>query len=72
MKKILKDNWKFLLLVLLGGLIGGYCIGLYSYDSLSSELLKQLQDQNVSKEIVAFSSAIQYGILFGLILALVH
>ena len=69
MKKFIKDNWKFLLLVLLSGLIGGYSIGLYSYDSLSGELLKELQDQNVTKEIVALSSMIQYGILFGLILA---
>ena len=43
MKRFIKENWKFLLLVLLGGLIGGYCIGLYSYDSLSEELLKQIQ-----------------------------
>ena len=69
MKKVLKDNWKFLLLVLIGGLVGGYCIGLYSYDSLSNELLKQLQEQNVTKEMVAISSMIQYGIPFGVILA---
>ena len=69
MKKFLKDNWQFLLLVLLGGLIGGYCIGFYSYDSLSKELLKELQDQNVTKEMVALSSMVQYGIVFGVILA---
>ena len=69
MKKFIKENWQFLLLVLLGGLIGGYCIGLYSYDSLSKELLKELQNQDITKEIVALSSAIQYGILFGVILA---
>jgi len=69
MKKFIKDNLKFLLLVLLGGLIGGYCIGLYSYDSLSPELLKQIQEQNATKEMVAFSSMIQYGIPFGVILA---
>ena len=69
MKRLLKDNWKFLLLVLLGGLIGGYCIGFYSYNSLSEELLQQLQNQNVSKEMVALASSIQYGILFGVILA---
>ena len=69
MKIFFKDNWKFLLLVLFGGIIGGFCIGLYSYDSLSLELLKQLQEQNVSKEMVALSSSIQYGILFGVILA---
>ena len=69
MKKFLKENWKFLLLILLSGLIGGYCIGLYSYDSLSLELLEQLQEQNVTKEMIALSSMIQYGILFGVILA---
>ncbi len=69
MKKNCKKNWIFFLLVLFGGLIGGYCIGLYSYDSLSEELIKQLQDQNISKEMVALSSMIQYGIIFGLILA---
>ena len=71
MKKFIKENWKFLLLVLLGGLIGGYFIGIYSYDSLSAELLKQLQDQNMTKEMVAISSAIQYGIVFGVILAII-
>ena len=69
MKKIIKENWKFLLLVLLGGLIGGYCTGIYYYDSLSSELLKQIQEQNITKEILGVSSSIQYGILYGIILA---
>ena len=69
MKKFIKDHFKFLLLVLISGLIGGYCLGLYSYDSLSIDLLKELQNQNVTKEMVAISFMIQYGILFGLILA---
>ena len=71
MKKVFKENWQFLLLVLLGGLLGGYCIGLYSYDSLDPKLLEELQSQNVSKEMIALSSMIQYGIVFGLILAIV-
>lgn len=71
MKKVFKENWQFLLLVLLGGLLGGYCIGLYSYDSLNPKLLEELQSQNVSKEMIALSSMIQYGIVFGLILAIV-
>lgn len=69
MKMFFKENWKFLLLILFGGLIGGYCLGLDSYNSLSLELLKQLQEQNVSKEMLAISTAIQYGILYGAILA---
>ena len=68
MKKFFIDNWKFLLFVLFAGLIGGYCIGLYSYDSLSNELLKELQNQNVTKEMVSLSSMFQYGVLYGLIL----
>ena len=69
MKEFIKENLKFLVLVLFGGLIGGYCIGLYSYDSLADELLKQLQDQNVTKEMLGLASMIQYGIIFGLVLA---
>ena len=69
MKKFIKENYKFLLFVLFGGLIGGYFLGLYNYDSLSIELLGELQKQNVSREMVALSSSIQYGIVFGLILA---
>ena len=71
MKKFLKDNYKFLLMVLIGGLIGGYCIGIYSYDTLSPEYLKMLQDQNVTKEMVGLASMIEYGITFGVILALI-
>ena len=68
-KKSIKNNWNFLLFVLIGGLLGGYCIGLYTYNTLSPELLNQLQEQNVTKEVVAFSTMFQYGILFGVILA---
>jgi CAAX amino terminal protease family. len=71
MKTFIKENWKFLLLVLIGGLIGGYCVGLYGYDTLSEELLKQMQEQNVTKETMALASMIQYGIGFGLILAII-
>lgn len=71
MKKFLKENWKFLLLVLIGGLVGGYCLGYYTYDTLSPEMLKQLQEQNVSRQLIALSTMYQYGILFGVILACV-
>ncbi len=69
MMKYIKENWKFLLFVLIGGLIGGYFTGLWGYDSLSEEMLKQLQDQNVTRGMVALSTMFQYGILFGVILA---
>ena len=70
MKKFFKDNWKFLLFVLIGGLVGGYFLGLYSYDSLSPEMVKLIEDQNGTRELVAISTMLQYGITFGLILAI--
>ena len=69
MKKFITDNWKFLLFILIGGLIGGYFLGVYSYDSLSLEQLKELQNQNVTKEILIISVIIQYALIFGLILS---
>ncbi len=70
MKKLFKDNWSFLLLVLIGGLVGGYCLGIYMYDTLSPDLLKQLQEENITKEIIALSTMFQYGIMYGLLLAI--
>ena len=64
MKNFFYENWKFLLFVLLGGLIGGYCIGIYSYDTLSVDILKQLQEQNVTKEILGLSMMFQYGMMY--------
>ncbi len=69
MKNYFKKNWKFLLFVMLGGLIGGYCLGIYSYDSLSEEMLALLQEQNATRELIALSTMIQYGIIFGVVLA---
>lgn len=69
MKKYFKENWKFLLFVLIGGLIGGYFTGLYLFNTLSGEMLKQLQEQNVTKELLALTTMYQYGILYGVILA---
>lgn len=67
MKKFLKGNWKFILFVLFGGLIGGYCMGFYAYDTLSEDLLKHLQEQSVTREMIGLSTMFQYGILFGVV-----
>ena len=69
MKKFIKDNWKFLIIVLIAGLIGGYCIGVYSYDTFSYETIRQLQEQNVTKELIIISTMFQYSILYGMFLA---
>lgn len=70
MKKFFKDNWKFLLFVLLGGIIGGYFYGLYLYDELSGELISQLKEQNITKNLFGIIVMIQYSILYGVLLAI--
>ncbi len=70
MKKFIKENWKFLLIVLIGGIIGGYCTGLYSYDILSEDMLRQLQEQNITKGMLTIITTYQYGILYGFCLAI--
>ena len=69
MKDHIKNNWKFLLFVLISGLIGGYCTGLYMPEMYSQEMLQQLQEQGMTAEMLAISGAIQYGIIYGVILA---
>lgn len=69
MKKYFKENWKILLFVLIGGLIGGYFAGGYLFDTLSGEALKQVQEQNITKELLRLTSMYQYGIIYGVILA---
>ena len=68
MKEYIKNNWKFLLFVLSSGLIGGYCTGLYIPEMYSQEMLQQLQEQGMTTEMLALSGAVQYGILYGVIL----
>ncbi len=69
MKKYVKAHWRFLLFVLIGGLIGGYCMGIYGYDMLPEDTLAILQKQNVTKGMTVLSAMVQYGILFGVVLA---
>ena len=68
MKDYVKNSWKFLLFVLCSGLIGGYCLGLYIPEMYSQEMLQQLQGQGVTTEMLALSGAVQYGVLYGVIL----
>ena len=43
MKEYIKNKWKFLIFVLISGLIEGYCTGLYIPEMYSQEMLQQLQ-----------------------------
>lgn len=69
MKVFIKNNRKFLLFVLVSGLIGGCCSGLYMPDTFSPEMLQQLQEQGISTGMLALSAAVQYGVLYGVLLA---
>ena len=69
MKVYIKNNRKFLLFVLCSGLIGGYCVGLYIPAMYSQEMLQQLQEQGMTVEMLSLSAAVQYGILYGVVLA---
>ena len=69
MKAFIRKHWKFLLFVLISGLIGGYCSGLYLPEIYSEEMLQQMQEQNMTVEMIALSAAVQYGILYGVVLA---
>ncbi len=71
MKKYFKNYWKFFLFVLICGLIGGYFSGIYLYGSLSEEVLKQIQQQNLTKELFSVIVMLQYAILYGLLLAII-
>ena len=69
MKDFIKNNRKFLLFVLVSGLIGGFCSGLYMPDTFSPEMLQQLQEQGISTGMLSLSAAVQYGVLYGVLLA---
>ncbi len=69
MKEYIRSNWKFLLFVLVSGLVGGYCTGLYLPATFSAEMTRQMQEQGLTNEMLIISTTVQYGILFGIVLA---
>lgn len=75
MKSFFKENWKFILFVVLSGLIGGYFVASYQYSNLTDDLLNQVQNQletyHMSKNVYLIISAIQIGILYGLLLSII-
>lgn len=75
MKKFLKENWQFILFVVLSGLIGGYFIASYQFDHLTDDLLNQVLNQletyRMSKSLYFIISALQIGIIYGLVLTVI-
>ena len=62
--KYIKENWKFLLFVIIVGIIGSIFTVIYSSNSLDPELMEEAIKQVGSKELVMFVSIIQMVIIY--------
>ena len=60
--KIIKENWKFFLFIILICVIGGYYTTLYSFESLDPKVLEDAIKQIGSKEKLIMISVIQISI----------
>ena len=70
MKELVKNNYKFTLFLLFFGLVGGIFTSIYSVDSLSPELLAEVQKQLGSADLLLVVSTLQsvlYAVILGLI-----
>ncbi len=68
MKKFINTYWEHILFFTVIGLVGGFFTGLYSYDSLSADLLGQLTAEGITRPILGLITAIQsagYGLILG-------
>ena len=70
MKALIKNNWKYILFLAICGLVGGYFTGIYTVQSLSSELLNEALGEVESIEIIYVVTAIQ-GLLYAVVLGLI-
>ena len=57
--KYIKDNWKFLLFIIIIGIIASYFAVIYTLNSVSDELMETVIKQVGSKEMVIIISMIQ-------------
>ena len=70
MVKLFKNNLAFILFLALFGLVGGYFTGLYTVESLSSEMLEEMIAEIGSVEVLVLITVIQsllYAVSLGLI-----
>lgn len=70
MKKLLRDNYKFIIFICVFGLIGGYFSGEYLFESYSEEVLTIVLNQLGSKEnliIVAMLQSMFYSLVLGVL-----
>lgn len=70
MKEKLKENYKFILVLLVFGLVGGYFTGLYSVEILSPDMLEQVVQQVGNIDAVIMITTMQsllYALVCGLL-----
>ncbi len=68
MRNFIKQYWKILLIFTAVGLVGGYFVSLYSFDSVPEEMLQEMLDQGFTKTLLALIGAVQsagYGLILG-------
>ena len=62
--KYIKENWKFLLFVIIVGIIGSIFTTVYSFHSIAPELMEEAIKQVGSKELVMVVSVMQSVIIY--------
>ena len=65
--KYIKENWKFLLFIILMGIVGGIFTTIYSFNSIDPELMEEAIKQVGSKELVMVISVIQTVIIYSVV-----
>ncbi len=68
MKNFFKAYWKTLLFFSIVGLVGGFFVALYQFDSFPSEMQQQVFDEGLTRITLGLVSAVQsagYGLVFG-------
>ncbi len=70
MKEFIKRYWKIILFFGLVGLFGGYFTGIYLYDTYPAEMIQEMNNQGITKELLGVVSALQslgYGVVLGVL-----
>ena len=70
MKDMIRNNWKYILFLLIFGLIGGYFTTVYSIQSISQDLLDQALAEAGSVDLIIIVGTIQsvlYAVVLGII-----
>lgn len=68
MKVFIKKYWKLLLFFTVIGLVGGYFVSLYSFETLPAEMLQEMYAQGFTNTMLAVIGAVQsagYGLILG-------